>query len=189
MPYNNGVYTPYNPYAYTAQPAPAYYQQYAQQPAPTPQQMPQAVQQQPVQQTVQAQPQQPAQAQQTAQTQGYAYTNEIFVTSKEDALNRQVPFNSSVTYLHQDKPFGFQVVTDAQGKKTCTPFRLTPCTDEELKEETTAVAMADLSAYVTKDDLMAALADLENKLKRDYKQVAATPKKKKVIVEDDDDEE
>lgn len=163
MQFQNGVYQPYNPYTYGAQPM--QYPQYAPQAPVQPSPIAQAAQQ-----TAQPQAQQPAQAQQTAQTQGYAYTNEIFVTSKEDALNRQVPFNSSVTYLHQDKPFGFQVVTDAQGKKTVTAFRLVECTDEELKEETTAVAKADLSGYATKDDLNAGLADLENKIVQYFKQ-------------------
>ena len=164
MQFQNGVYQPYNPYTYGAQPM--QYPQYAPQAPAQPSPLAQAA----AQQIPQQQAQQPAQSTQTAQTQGYSYSNEIFVTSKEDALNRQVPFNSSVTYLHQDKPFGFQVVTDAQGKKTVTAFRLVECTDEELKEETTAVAKADLSGYATKDDLNAGLADLESKIVQHMKQ-------------------
>lgn len=186
MAYNNNVYAPYNPYAFGAQPIQTY-------PPYVPPQQPmvsQMAQQQAVQQPVQQQSQQPVQSQQSTQTQGgYSYTNEIFVTSKEDALNRQVPFNSSVTYLHQDKPFGFQVVTDAQGKKTVNSFRIVECSDEELKDETTTVAKADLSIYATKDDLNAGLLNLEDKIKQYFKSSTAVPKKKKVVVEDDEDEE
>ena len=176
MQFQNGDYQPYNPYVYGAQPT--QYQQYAPQ-APV-----QPIQTQ-TQQIPQPQAQQASQPAQTAQTQGYAYSNEIFVTSKEDALNRQVPFNSSVTYLHQDKPFGFQVVTDINGKKKVTAFRLVECTDEELKEETTNVSKAALADYATKEDLTEGLAELESKIAQYIKQVM--PKKKKVVVEDDED--
>ena len=99
MQFQNGVYQPYNPYTPYGAAQPMQYPQYAPQAPVQPSPLAQAA----AQQIPQQQTQQPAQPQQTAQTQGYAYSNEIFVTSKEDALNRQVPFNSSVTYLHQDK--------------------------------------------------------------------------------------
>ena len=175
--FQNGVYTP-NPYYYNPQPAPytsPYLSPYAPQ---TP-----AVQTQ-VQQPVQ-QAQLAAQTTQSQQTSAPPQTNKIFVTGKEDALNRQAPFNSEIIYLHQDKPFGFQVYTDGQGKKTVTVFRLTECTDEELKEETTSVAKSDLSMYATKEDLTDGLAELESKIVQHIKQVL--PKKKKVVVEDDED--
>ena len=59
---------------------------------------------------------QPQMAQQPQPTQ--MRTNKIFVTSLEDALNRYAEPNTIIVYRHQDEKFEYEIMTDAQGKKS-----------------------------------------------------------------------
>lgn len=59
---------------------------------------------------------QPQMAQQPQPTQ--MRTNKIFVTSLEDALNRYAEPNTIMVYRHQDEKFEYEIMTDAQGKKS-----------------------------------------------------------------------
>ena len=94
------------------------------------------VPQTPVQPTVGVFNQQPAQSP--------VRTNKIFVTSLEDALNRNAEPNSEVIYLHQDQNLLFEVKTDAQGRKVYQTYQFAP-----FKAESAAPAAA---AYVTKEE-------------------------------------
>lgn len=169
MPYNGyGGYTP-NPYLYGAQ-TPVY------QPAQTYQ----PNMQQP---NITQQAQQPVQASQTPiQAQTPARSNKVFVTSIEDATARYADPNTELIYLHQDKPFIFEVYTDFQGKKTVRTFRFEECTVEEMQDETKGIVKQDLENFATKDDLVALkqsvvtkddLAELESRLAQYVKQAAA----------------
>lgn len=116
-------------------------------------------------------------------------SNMIFVTSAEDALNRQAEFNSTMVYFHQDQPFGFQVKTDMQGKKALQPFKTITCTVEEMLAEIQGVTQAQAADFATKADLKA----LEEKLVAMAQsfmqpQVAATPKPKKTSAKVETDE-
>lgn len=51
-------------------------------------------------------------------------TNKIFVTSLEDALNRYAEPNTVMVYRHQDEKFEYEIMTDAQGKKSYKTFVL-----------------------------------------------------------------
>lgn len=139
MPTYNGYggYTS-NPYLYGAQPNYAPVQPY----------------QQNVQPQMQQQAQQPVQQAQTPiQPQLQARSNKVFVTSIEDATARYADPNTEIIYLHQDKPFIFEVFTDWQGKKTVRTYRFEECTVEEMQDETKGIAKKDLENFVTKNDL------------------------------------
>ena len=58
------------------------------------------------------------------QTQPQIRTNKIFVTSLEDALNRYAEPNTVMVYRHQDEKFEYEIMTDAQGKKSYKTFVL-----------------------------------------------------------------
>jgi hypothetical protein len=105
-------------------------------------------------------PQMPVQAPQsffTAQpTQSPTRTNKIFVTSLEDALNRNAEPNSEVVYLHQDQNLLFEIKTDAQGRKVYQTYQFAPYKAESAAPETE-------TRYATKDELNA-LASKVNEL-------------------------
>lgn len=110
--------------------------------------------QQSVQPQMQQQAQQPVQAsQQPVQQQTPTRSNKVFVTSIEDATGRYADPNTEIIYLHQDKPFIFEVFTDWQGKKTVKTYRFEECTVEEMQDETKGIAKKDLENFVTKNDL------------------------------------
>ena len=94
-------------------------------------------------------PQMPTQAPQSyfgAQpTQSSIRTNKIFVTSLEDALNRNAEPNSEVVYLHQDQNLLFEIKTDMQGRKTYQTYQFAP-----YKAESTAPVEAP--TFVTKKE-------------------------------------
>lgn len=144
--YNSYPYTYVNPYQSPVQP-------YGQ---PSMPQMQQA----------QSQPSQ--QAQQPVQSQNQSImppkSNMIFVTSAEDALNRYAEFNTDIVYYHQDQPFGFQVKTDMQGKKSIQPFKMIPCTLEEMQAEIQGVTKAQMADYVTQEQFNKRMIAMENKI-------------------------
>ena len=70
-------------------------------------------------------------------------TNIILVTSLEDALSRYAEPNSNMLYINQDKPIGYNIMTDAQGRKVHKIIDLS-----DHKEETPAQV-----EYVTKADV------------------------------------
>lgn len=183
MPYNGyGGYMS-TPYVYGSQ-TPVY------QPSPSfqPNYNPQAVASQPnstqtAQQAVQVQSQ-PVQAQTPTRS------NKVFVASIDDATNRYADPNTEIIYLHQDKPFIFEVFTDWQGKKTVKTYRFEECTVEEMQDETRGIVKNDLENFAKKDDLMALrkemvtkedLEDFESRLAQFVKQ--STSKSTKAVKE------
>lgn len=160
MNYNAGVYSP-NPIGgfnnSFNNPNPMQYM---------PPQMQQMGQMPTQQANVQMQQQQPVQAQQQPQMAIPPQTNKILVPSWEAARDRAVPFNSECVYFHQDADFGLEVYTDPQGRKEVKPFRVVPCTIEEMENEIKGVKTSDLAAFATKQDL----AELESKIAQYLKQ-------------------
>lgn len=51
-------------------------------------------------------------------------TNMVFVTSLEDAYQRETYPNAQMIYLDQDKPFLYVVFTDSYGRKTSETYEL-----------------------------------------------------------------
>lgn len=140
--------------------------------------------QMPMQQAnVQMQQQQPVQPQPQPQMAIPPQTNKILVPSWEAARDRAVPFNSECVYFHQDADFGFEVITDPQGRKDVKPFRIVPCTIEEMENEIKGVKASDLSGFATKQDL----ENLESKLAQYIRQNIPTKSKTKMEQENDVD--
>lgn len=143
--YNN--YTPYNfnnPYAYSFTP---YYNQFAQH---------------------QVQPQAQSQQQSSAQQQSAmtTNTNKIFVAGLDDVKNRNLPFNSDVIFLDNDKPILYQKTVDSKGQFEVKAFDITPHNNIEDTKETGKV---DLSNYVPRSDfeaLQGRIKGLEDKLSK-----------------------
>lgn len=62
-------------------------------------------------------------------------TNKVFVTSLEDALNRNAEPNTIMVYRHQDEKFEYEIFTDMQGKKTYKTLALTDYSTAEAHKE------------------------------------------------------
>lgn len=107
-------------------------------------------------------PQMPTQAPQSyfapQPTQSPIRTNKIFVTSLEDALNRNAEPNSEMVYLHQDQNLLFEIKTDAQGRKIYQTYQFSA-----YKPESAAPADAPAIIYATKEEFDA-LASKVNEL-------------------------
>lgn len=65
-------------------------------------------------------------------------TNKIYVTSKEDALNRFVSPNTTTVYFLQDDSAIFEVMTDAQGRKNIRMRNLVDVEPQDAKQDTKA---------------------------------------------------
>ena len=157
MPTYNGYggYMPNNPYSLYNSYSP-YSQPISPMPAP---QMAQA-QQMPMQPQGQPNMQQPAQqmAHQSVSQQAQPIqqnippkTNKVFVMNKEAAGNAMAEFHSDYVYFDQDEPLLYNVVTDMQGKKTITTYRIEPY--EPVNEPTTPAI--DTSMFVTQEQFKA----------------------------------
>ena len=92
-------------------------------------------------------------------------TNKIFVISLEDALNRYAEPNTIMVYRHQDEKFEYEIMTDAQGKKSYKTLQLT---DYSLQVE-----KQDKSFVVTEDEFNSIknrIQSLENEIIGKYKE-------------------
>lgn len=74
-------------------------------------------------------------------------TNMVFVTSLEDALQKTNMPNCNLLFLHQDKPFLFNIISDDMGKKTYSVYELKEYVEEKADEP--KQPQAD---FVTKDE-------------------------------------
>ena len=92
-------------------------------------------------------------------TQSPIRTNKIFVTSLEDALNRNAEPNSEVVYLHQDQNLLFEIKTDMQGRKTYQTYQFAPYKAENA-------APATETPYATKDELNALASKVDELLNK-----------------------
>lgn len=57
--------------------------------------------------------------------------NYIMVTSLQEALGKESPYNSKGVYIHQDGEYEFEIFTDANGRKTYEIFKRVKCTNEK----------------------------------------------------------
>ena len=55
--------------------------------------------------------------------------NYTIVTSLQEALSKQSPYNSRGIYLHQDGEYEFEIFTDVNGRKTYEVFKRVVCTN------------------------------------------------------------
>lgn len=140
--YNN--YTPYNfnnPYAYSFTP---YYNQFAQH---------------------QVQPQAQSQQQSSAQQQSAmtTNTNKIFVAGLDDVKNRNLPFNSDVIFLDNDKPILYQKTVDSKGQFEVKAFEINEIKTQDSQKQPDT----NLSNYVTLTEfeaLKGQIDELKNKI-------------------------
>ena len=157
MPTYNGYggYMPSNPYSlYNA------YSPYQQPMTPMPaQQMPMQAQGQPnMQQPMQQMAQQNVQQQaQPVQSNIPPKTNKVFVMNKEAAGNAMAEFHSDYVYFDQDEPLLYNVVTDMQGKKTITTYKIEPY--EAVNAP--ATPEIDTSMFVTQEQFNALQEQLD----------------------------
>ena len=56
--------------------------------------------------------------------------NYIMVTSLQEALAKQSPYNSKGLYVHQDGEYEFEIFTDSNGRKTYEIYKRVNCTNE-----------------------------------------------------------
>ena len=105
-----------------------------------------------------AQPQMPMQPQ--------TNTNKIYVSGIDDVRNRQLPNNSDVIYLDNDKPILYQKVVDGKGQFEVKAFSIVPYSPQD---NDSAKQSVDLSNYVKIEDLepiKSELRSIQEKLSR-----------------------
>lgn len=56
--------------------------------------------------------------------------NFIIVTSLQEALGKEAPYNSKGIYVHQDGEYEFEIFTNADGVKSYEIFKRVKCTNE-----------------------------------------------------------
>lgn len=100
-------------------------------------------------------------------------TNKIFVTSLEDALNRYAEPNTIMVYRHQDEKFEYEIITDAQGKKSYKTLQLIDySTQKEDKNEKKSIILREEI-----DDIKGRLDSLESEILKKYKEERKNEKK------------
>ena len=88
-------------------------------------------------------------------------TNKVFVTSLEDALSRYAEPNTIMIYRHQDEKFEYEIMTDAQGKKTYKTLELKEYSVIAAEKET----KTDGKASEEINSLKGRISVLEEKIK------------------------
>lgn len=78
-------------------------------------------------------------------------TNMIFVTGLEEAYQRNAMPNSQTIYFDQDKPYLYNILTDAYGKKTYETFEIVKC---DLKEQENKKEEKEQKEYITKEEFL-----------------------------------
>ena len=93
-------------------------------------------------------------------------TNKIFVTSLEDALGRYAEPNTLMVYRHQDEKFEYEIMTDAQGKKSYKTLQLADYStvQGEKQEEPLTISKKDF------DVLKGRIEALEVEVTKKYKE-------------------
>ena len=77
-------------------------------------------------------------------------TNMIMVTSLEDAMLRYAEPNSNMLYIDQDKPLGYRIMTDMQGRKTYKIVDLIDHVDAPKQEAGEHLTRADVEEIARK---------------------------------------
>lgn len=104
---------------------------------------------------------------QNQQSQSSITTNKIFVSGIDEVKNRQLPFNSDMLFVDNDKPLLYQKIVDSKGQFEIKTFDITPHDSQKDEKQNYAV---DLSNYVEKSKFEAlegeirALKDKINKI-------------------------
>lgn len=57
--------------------------------------------------------------------------NFLIVTSLQEALGKESPYNSKGLYVHQDGEYEFEIFTDSNGRKTYEIYKRVNCTNEK----------------------------------------------------------
>lgn len=93
-------------------------------------------------------------------------TNKIFVTSLEDALGRYAEPNTLIVYRHQDEKFEYEIMTDAQGKKSYKTLQLGDYSaiQGEKQEEVTTISKKEFNV------LKGRIEALESEVLKKYKE-------------------
>lgn len=78
-------------------------------------------------------------------------TNMIFVTGLEEAFQRNSAPNTQTIYFDQDKPYLYNILTDAYGKKTYETYEIKK---SELKTEQDKPEI-DEKQFITRDEFIA----------------------------------
>lgn len=100
-------------------------------------------------------------------------TNKIFVTSLEDALGRYAESNTIMVYRHQDEKFEYEIMTDAQGKKSYKTIQLGDYSAPQV-EKTEEVDIISRKEF---DAIKGRLEALEGELLKKYKEDRRIEKK------------
>ena len=56
--------------------------------------------------------------------------NFVIVTSLQEALSKNSPYNSKGLYVHQDGEYEFEILTDYNGRKTYEIYKRVVCTND-----------------------------------------------------------
>ena len=85
-------------------------------------------------------------------------TNKIYVSGVEDVRQRNLPFNSDVIFLDNDKPILYQKIVDSKGQFEVKAFTITPYNAQETDKTSQAINITD---FVKTSDLEPIKAELE----------------------------
>lgn len=77
-------------------------------------------------------------------------TNKIYVSGIEEVRQRNLPFNSDVIFLDNDKPILYQKKVDDKGQFEVKAFTITAYSPQETEKGNNSI---DLSAYAKASDL------------------------------------
>ena len=96
--------------------------------------------------------------QQAQVPQAQTNTNKIYVSGIEDVRQRNLPFNSDIIFLDNDKPILYQKIVDSKGQFEVKAFTIVPYSAQD--SEKTSQSM-DLSMYAKTTDLEQIRAELK----------------------------
>lgn len=98
------------------------------------------------------------QPQQAQVPQAQTNTNKIYVSGIEDVRQRNLPFNSDVIFLDNDKPILYQKIVDSKGQFEVKAFTIVPYSTQESEKASQSM---DLSMYAKTTDLEQIRAELK----------------------------
>ena len=84
-------------------------------------------------------------------------TNKIYVSGIEEVRQKNLPFNSDVVFLDNDKPILYQKIVDGKGQFEVKAFTITPYNAVENEKEQQSI---NLSGYAKTTDLEPIKAEL-----------------------------
>ena len=85
-------------------------------------------------------------------------TNKIYVSGIEDVRQRNLPFNSDVIFLDNDKPILYQKIVDNKGQFEVKAFNISPYLSQECEKQSQSI---DLSAYAKTSEIEQIRAELK----------------------------